>query len=190
MQVTVSPILTEAYPFISFASHSVPCLVSPTHALPLPRLLSLPLSSLPTALPAQLPALSSRVTFAMSWSGLHTGMHYSACPSPYTIHHLPPHGPCLSFPGSLATPTFYPRESQFRGPGYNIPNIPVFPFPYSLLAPSLPFPHHPWSSYLGLVLSGLTPALSGPASPPFSRIRHSHSLSSRLPSRSSPALLP
>ena len=97
----------------------------------------------------------------------------------------------LAFPVLVPSPhQLFILESQFRDPGYNIPNIPVFPFPYSLLAPPLPLARPPWSSYLSLALSAVTPALSGPVAPPFSRIRLSHSLSSRLPSWSSPSLLP
>ena len=78
--------------------------------------------------------------------------------------------------------------SLFRGPSSNIPNVPVFLFPFSLRTSPLSLAH--LLGPLTLVLLALTPALSGPVAPPFSRIHLSHSLSTRLPSRSSPALLP
>ena len=148
----------------------VPCLVKPTRCF-------------------ACPALPTRVTLAMSWSGLHTGTLYSACPFPYTSHHLSPLSlsPCLACPGSLATQIFYPRESRLHGPDYNMPNIPVFPFPFSLRASRLPLAHPPWSSYLGSLGTYACPfrsccptVLSHPPSP----------LTSRLPHRSFPALLP
>ena len=100
----------------------------------------------------------------MSWSGLHAGTHCSGYPFPYTTHHLPPplgHSR-LALPVLALSPhqTLSSRPlSLFRGPSLNIPNVPVFLFPFSLLAPLLPLAHPACSSYLGLVLLALTPAL-------------------------------
>ena len=49
----------------------------------------LPESPLPTTGPLT-SQLHRRVTLAKSWSRLHTGTHYPACPFPYSTHHLAP----------------------------------------------------------------------------------------------------
>ena len=100
-----------------------------------------------------------------------------------SIHHSPP-PLCHSF---IAFLVLVPNLLSSRvaiscGPGYNIPNI--FPHPYLSPTPML-LVLLPWS-----VLSALAPSLSDHVAPPFSRIRLSHSLSSRLPFWPSPALLP
>ena len=89
----------------------------------------------------------------------------------------------LSLLSLSCSPTFYPRESLFRVVPATI---------YRTYSPTFTFRPCPRSSssHLGLVLSALTPSLSDHVAPPFSRIRLSHSLSSRLPFWPAPALLP
>ena len=101
----------------------------------------------------------------MSWSGLHTGTHYSACP--FTIR-LP-----LSVTLSLLSlswfPTFYHRESLFRVVPATI---------YLTYSPTLTFRPRPcsWSSYLGLS--------SRPLRLPFPIMLPHRSLASAFPTHS------
>ena len=158
----------------SFASRSAPCLISPTHTLPFPVSFHSPSHLLDPFNCSSRSPPSPIVESHPRYVVVRATYRY-ALPSvsiPYSIHHLPP----LLGHSRIAFPVLVPsphRPSSSRPAAtiswsqlqYTVPNIPIFPFPYSLLAPPLPLPLPPWSSYLGLVLLALTPALSGPVTP-------------------------